>query len=79
MQFTVDTGLAVAGVALGFVTVGMAAPPLSRMIYDRSQLDIAADEFTGALTANSFLWRLRTKALYVDFCESLVWSARLVM
>jgi hypothetical protein len=46
MQFTVDTGLAVAGVVLAVVTIIMAAPPLLQMFYGRPRLEFAVDEFT---------------------------------
>ena len=47
MAFTLDTGLAVAGVVLGLAAIIMAAPPLLQMIYGRPRLEFAADEFTG--------------------------------
>jgi hypothetical protein len=47
MQFTVDTDLAIAGVALGLVAIVMAAPPLLQMLYGRPRLDFSFDEFTG--------------------------------
>jgi hypothetical protein len=47
MQFTVDTGLAVAGVVLAVVAIVMAAPPLLQMIYGRPRLEFDYQEFTG--------------------------------
>jgi hypothetical protein len=47
MGFTLDTGLAVAGIVLALIGIVMALPPLLQMFCGRPELEFSADEFTG--------------------------------